>query len=261
MRKIERIISSLKLESAIAAAPKAIRDPISRRRYGDAIESLEKLRHTVTDDNYSLKGFDEYNCIFVHVPKCAGVSVTNALFGNHAGGHIPLCRYLALYGAKRFDEMFKFTFVRNPWDRIASAYFFLQSGGMTQTDAEWGKRWLASCASLDDFVQNLLPDPEVREMVHFRTQMSFLVDPRTDEIGCDFVGRYESLAADFEHIAGKLGRDVSLPNLNKTKGGVKRRWDEEMSPQSMAIIRELYARDVDDLGYQESVAPCSADSC
>ncbi len=252
MRKIERIISTLHLESPIAASPKFIRDRIARKRYGLQIVQMARMRTEVTPDNYTLRGFDEQNCIFIHVPKCAGVSVTNALFGNYAGGHLPLYLYLALYGSRKFDKMFKFTFVRNPWDRIASAYFFLKNGGMTETDAQWAEEWLGQCNSLDDFVQNVLPEPRVREMIHFQTQTSFLTDPRTGKIGCDFVGRYESLAADFDHVAAELGGHATLPKLNTTKD--KRLWREEMSQASIEIIGELYERDVRELDYGDTIS-------
>lgn len=212
---------------------------------------MAKMRTEVTADNYTLQGYDEHNCIFIHVPKCAGVSVTNALFGNYAGGHRPLYLYLALYGSRQFDQMFKFTFVRNPWDRISSAYFFLKNGGMTERDAQWSKTWLSDCESLDDFVQRILPDPQVRGMIHFQTQTSFLTDPRTGKIGCDFIGRYETLAEDFEYVASQLGGQATLPKLNTTKD--KRLWRDEMSQESISVIGDLYARDVKELNYADTL--------
>ena len=45
----------------------------------------------------SLRGFDEYQCIFVHIPKAAGVSLSNNLFGDLGGGHIPIYHYYIVY--------------------------------------------------------------------------------------------------------------------------------------------------------------------
>jgi hypothetical protein len=247
MRKIERIIDTLKLEPIIAAAPTPLRRAISRKRYGNWISNLEKMRYMLTGDNYSLREFDQYNCIFVHVPKCAGVSVTNAFFGNLAGGHVPLYMYLALFGSRRFSEMFKFTFVRNPWDRIASAYYFLKRGGMTKSDEIWAEKWLDECENLDYFICEILPNPTVREMIHFRTQCEFLLDPRTKTIGVDFIGRYENLENDFNYIALKLGLNTSLPKLNESKHN--HIWQDEMSEKAISIIGKLYADDISYLDY------------
>lgn len=60
--------------------------------------------------------------------------MAEGLFGSHAAAHTALYTYLALYGARRFDAMFKFAVVRNPWDRVVSAYHFLAAGGLTEAD-------------------------------------------------------------------------------------------------------------------------------
>ena len=49
---------------------------------------FQEMRFSETSEGYSLKSFDEYKCIFVHIPKCAGISLTRSLFGNLAGGQI-----------------------------------------------------------------------------------------------------------------------------------------------------------------------------
>jgi len=36
---------------------------------------------------YTLKPFDRKEAILIHIPKCAGVSVSISLFGNLAGAH------------------------------------------------------------------------------------------------------------------------------------------------------------------------------
>src|SRR3954454_22051651 len=60
--------------------------------------------------------FDYYKCIFIHIPKTAGLSVSKTLFGNYAGTHLGIDHYIATLGRKTVEEYFKFAFVRNPWD-------------------------------------------------------------------------------------------------------------------------------------------------
>ncbi|MFP4354891.1 MAG: sulfotransferase family 2 domain-containing protein [Phycisphaerae bacterium] len=78
---------------------------------------------------YTFYPFDKYRCIFVHIPKAAGVSVCQTLFGNLAGGHDTIEKYQKVFSWSDYKRYFKFTFVRNPWDRLASAYRFLRKGG------------------------------------------------------------------------------------------------------------------------------------
>lgn len=88
------------------------------------------------------------NFIFVHIPKTGGNSIQNILKNysediiikdfNHQDGverfglrnnnfnykkHSTLLDYKKILGKNLFEQMFKFTLVRNPWDRMISYYF------------------------------------------------------------------------------------------------------------------------------------------
>ena len=65
--------------------------------------------------------------VFVHVPKAAGTSVATATIGRRAG-HFTAAEIRAAMGPA-FDRMFTFSVVRNPMDRLASAYRFARRGG------------------------------------------------------------------------------------------------------------------------------------
>lgn len=64
--------------------------------------AIQKLRVRETTEWGSYKPFDEKKAIFVHIPKCAGVSVNKALFGNLAGGHTTLDQYINVYEPSLF---------------------------------------------------------------------------------------------------------------------------------------------------------------
>ena len=76
----------------------------------------------------SLQGFDKHRCIFVHIPKCGGISVGRALFGTYYGNHMNALTYQLIFDKSTYDAYFKFTFVRNPWSRLFSAFHFLRNG-------------------------------------------------------------------------------------------------------------------------------------
>jgi hypothetical protein len=83
---------------------------------------------------------------FIHVPKTGGRSVRVALgqgatngeplpvpeFLYEDGAHNPFCflghvpaTYLRNNYPERFNKSFKFSFVRNPWDRVVSSFFWI----------------------------------------------------------------------------------------------------------------------------------------
>src|SRR5271165_1269962 len=60
----------------------------------EVVEREQELRTVITNEGTSLKPFDDTRTIFVHIPKCAGTSVSKALFGNFSGGHLTFDEYL-----------------------------------------------------------------------------------------------------------------------------------------------------------------------
>ncbi len=75
-----------------------------------------------------VRQLDKHKCIFVHIPKTAGISVSVSLLGESIG-NMSAMYYRALFGKEDFRLYFKFAFVRNPFTRLISAFEFLKKGG------------------------------------------------------------------------------------------------------------------------------------
>jgi hypothetical protein len=235
------------LEQTLARLPDGLRWAIANHRYNGQLDYIKRLQ-TGQVGELSLLKTEQLRTIFVHVPKTAGVSVSNSLFGSQAGSHTPIFIYLSLYGHRRFDEMYKFTFVRNPWNRLISAFNYLKSGGMHSMDATWARNNLSEFSDVNEFVERRLADQEIRNWIHFRDQSYFLLDPRNGKIGVDFVGRYENLQADFKRVCQHISVNAELQKMNMTITG-SARYKEILSTKSIKIIAKIYSRDLDILGY------------
>jgi hypothetical protein len=94
---------------------------------------------------------DSSQCIFIHIPKAAGTSVALTLF-EQGSRHVPWFDYYYA-NPEKFRSYYKFSFIRNPWDRLASTYFFLQRGGMDPQDAAWAEANLKDYPTFESFVK------------------------------------------------------------------------------------------------------------
>src|SRR5690242_16373729 len=190
---------------------------------------------------------DEKRCIFIHIPKTAGTSVAQTLFGA-ASRHVPYIEYLRA-NPHKFARYFKFSFVRDPWDRLVSTYFFLKNGGMNETDLEWSRQNLEPYKTFDDFVCRGLARPEIVSWVHFRPQADFILSP-DDQQMMDFVGRFERLERDFGIIADRLGVRASLQSRN---AGEHMPFESYYTLETANVVARVYARDVAAFGYRSPV--------
>ena len=213
---------------------------------------MQNKRSIVTGKGYSYKSFDQYQCIFVHIPKAAGVSVCRTLFGNLGGGHSTIEHYQIVFSKNEFDRYFKFTFVRNPWSRIFSAYNFLKKGGMNEVDRRWAATNIASYKNFDDFIKGWLSIPGIEKYKHFRPQYEFLCIPGSYKLSVDFLGFFENIQNDFECIKNKLALDASLTikHENKTASDDSQLdYRDFYTNETRDIVAEIYKRDIDLLGY------------
>jgi hypothetical protein len=153
-----------------------------------------------------------HRAIFIHIPKTGGTSVALALFG--VSRHVPYFEYERI-NPRKFRRFFKFAFVRNPWDRLVSTYFFLKNGGVNELDRRFAAENLAGYDAFAEFVEGWLKEKNIWSSVHFRPQHYFICDanfcPRVD-----FIGRTETIDADFRFICQRLGVTAELKWNNRS---------------------------------------------
>jgi hypothetical protein len=183
--------------------------------------------------------FPEFDCLLIHIPKTGGKSIRNGFFkGNYMGpffGEIP----------EKYLNCFKFAFVRNPFDRIISAWKMFTMG----TDLlQYENRF-----SLEEFLkivtdESILYD-ERRSKLEEKIRHHTI--PQTHPFNCleyaDFVGRYETLEEDFFSISRKIGVEISaLPNINASS---RKHYKEYFSESTKSIVEDYYQEDLERLNY------------
>ena len=144
----------------------------------------------------------------------------------------------------QFETYFKFTFVRNPWDRTASFYRFLG----------YDRR-----CSFSRFVRFHLPRLLERKDWFLCPQVDYLYD-RDDKLLVDFVGRFEQLADDFRLVCQQLNiPGATLPHVNDSRHGMQditrwlrrrpRPYREMFDSRSRTVVARLYGADIDAFKY------------
>jgi hypothetical protein len=223
----------------------------SRRR-----RSAEKyLNNEINNSgNYgSIHCLDYYKCIFLHIPKTAGLAVSKTLFGSHGPSHLNYGWFVENFGIHTVKAYYKFTFVRNPWDRLHSAYFFLKKGGINEDNVEFAQKNLSHLNSFEQFVMEWLDEQSMDSYWHFIPQYKFITSSKNpNNIMADFVGRFENLDNDFKIVANRLGfKNISLKyvNVNSEKGST---YLKDYSKEMIDKVADLYRQDIQLLNYKFS---------
>ena len=199
--------------------------------------------------NYpTFKPFLKYKCIFVHIPKTAGLSIGYGLFGRHTGNHTTIAEYQIAFNRKEFDSFFKFEFVRNTWDRILSSFIYLKNGGRNQVDFNWSEKYLSRFNNFDDFVTGWVNRENINIGIHFKPQYEFITLPTKLKHKVDFIGFYENISDDFNYIRNQLGIGKKLEFINKTRNKQKD-YRFYYNDKIREIVADVYREDIEFFGY------------
>lgn len=210
----------------------------------------------------------KHQFLFVHIAKTGGTSVRDALsryrwdlrYGapqfvvnklSQLCGHKLGCRFprhskviaaREMLPEEYFAALYKFAFVRNPWDLQVSSYHHIKRER---------PHLVEGFNDFDSFMRYKL-DPERPYQYHIDTSMQLQTDYLVDLHGnlcMDFIAKYESLQADFDAICQHLKLPtVTLPH--KRKATDRDTYHRYYSDDLAAQVGARFKRDTDLLGYQ-----------
>ena len=128
------------------------------------------------------------------------------------------------------NEYFRFAIVRNPWDRLISAYldkFVSCQELIPRFVNEFVRSYYRSCGIKPDinksitfrqFIEHIKNTDDDLLDVHFKPQYLFLANTKFD-----FIGRFENMSEDYQKIKERLNLTVELPWSNKVARGASSR--------------------------------------
>ena len=193
------------------------------------------------------KAFQQHACLFIHVPKCAGSSVCQAMFDGWRPGHLPLYWYQEQF-PQQFATAWKFAFVRDPLERAYSAFAFLRGNELSGRD-QAAQQLVRQYRDFDDFVLRWLHPENIPRQLHFAAQTDFLTDS-LGHLALDFIGYQEHLQRDFQLVCEQLSLASQLPHVNSSRQRQPMPAREFCTTRTRRLVRRVYQRDYELLGYE-----------
>jgi hypothetical protein len=188
-------------------------------------------------------------CIFIHVPKAAGTSVSMALYGRTLGHYS--ANEIQDKFPKLFQRSFVFSLVRNPWDRTLSAYRFAKVGRTESMGVHNPEQYkVPGFDSFESFVLDWLPRQKLATSDYiFREQRDFLVDSKGD-ICVDYVGRVEGIGESLEYVSKNLGRNIVAGHSNSTSDKKNNFRSQYVNSEMIDVVASIYGSDITMFDYR-----------
>ena len=144
---------------------------------------------------------------------------------------------------KDISNYYKFSFVRNPWDRFVSLYFYCMTGSTMMQKNKNAKPVLDFKSFCKLVKSGFYIGNSYVWNTHYQPQTNFIDLP-----DIDFVGRFENIQHDFDIVCDKIGfKQQQLPHTNKSK---HKHYTKYYDDETREIVAEKYAKDIEVFGYE-----------
>lgn len=193
---------------------------------------------------------DEKKFIFIHVPKTSGTAMSNTIIKKYPNseqlsnveksGENKGIDKMHLYNeviSKYIDEYklsnyIKFCIVRNPYDKLYSAWNYLKDRYQYKNVNEFVKHELC---------ETFIYGKEMKELdarVHYRPQFTFIYNNNQDKY-VDNILKYENLNKDISN----LNKQYNLNILEYGKNQNEKSYIKHFNKESINKINNLYRKD------------------
>lgn len=205
---------------------------------------------------------DAQKLVYLSVPKAACSSIKAALakacgivvtpedsVHSHPKWHIQAGRLNAAQSA-----YFKFSFVRNPFDRLVSCYrqkiIFVPSPEHPTPLYEYYFFSLPAHISFADFAERVAKIPDPLADSHFKSQYALLYSE--DRLQVDYVGKMENIDNEWRKIADKYQLDPNIiqSNVTKNRQGCHSDYRLYYTESLAKLVYERYRQDVEIFAYE-----------
>lgn len=181
------------------------------------------------------------NFVFIHINKTAGTSIIDVI-GKPFRKHLTAKEVIDVIGQNKWDAAYKFSVVRNPWDKVVSQYKHatkMNSSNMANKTIGF-KDWV-NCTYGEPKDLRYYGRPQM-----FYPQIKWLKN-YDGKIDMDKIIRFENLNRGINEVFRTLLIDKELPHLNDTP---KTNYLDFYDEQSTQIVADWFHEDLIEFGYQ-----------
>lgn len=193
----------------------------------------------------------KYKCIFIHIPRTAGTSMELTIDDRNWVDNIEekhLIASAAKYTYRDYwDDYFKFTIVRNPWDRMVS---------MTKFPEHYGCQMEKKLINVNHYLSKY----KKIEIDHRATKPPKTFRPKTYlpgavylnilDVPINYVARFETLQSDWEYIQDEIKCNVELKYFTRNKRKHRKHYSHYYTEYTKQQVQDKYAKDIEHFNYK-----------
>lgn len=206
----------------------------------DAVQKKDLTQRTPQDN------------LFIHIPKAAGSSIWAT-----TGMKMEMHKELKFMMNRVKPDTFVFASIRNPYDRAVSLYYYLRTRIRKRTCRDWNAAMccLAQGVDVNEFwLKFITPQqfkfqckafPMMRPQTDFVEDKDSIISTRIDKIL-----KFENLEKEWEQIRAIRGfKPLAKRNVGRNRPNLH--WSEELNPETIEHLSNLYDKDFKCLPYKK----------
>ena len=215
---------------------------------------------------------EKFNCIYVQTQKVACTTILKTMQIQEAGGETPhltasphkrefsLLAQIPLFALTSRDPLlegsyFRFSFVRNPYTRVVSAFLDRLGSKQPLRNRYIKKLGLPENSELPflDFLK-ILNESDPRRMNKHWMPLTLLT--QIDRVNYDFIGRVENFSHDFDHVLRTIYKknydDKRYRRAHHATGASAKVLDLIGSNEKQ-LIEKIYEQDFENFNYRTTL--------
>lgn len=220
--------------------------------------------------------FNRKKSLYIRIGKTGSTSLS-AAFDKNVIEVTPSLKYKKIYGKHSYK--YRFTFIRNPYDRIVSAYCMLTKSKLAGDHYLALKKEDILDISFNEFLKTVIHFRDIYQDLGIKKEKNIHLRPwknkkqiEKNRLGhdaywvlahtegmldsiqyftplstIDFIGRYESISEDFMRLRKHIGIKKELGHLNASTK--RKKYIDYYDDDSLELVTHIYKRDLEIFNY------------